>query len=391
MSLPSELWSLILQKITDKKTCKNLYNSLSTKIKLDIENDYKKHYAILKQLFCISVNKRITIFDKEKNIKSLDHQIPISKIAFRPNTFEIIFSDKSGEIFLWNYVTDSKKILINISDDTSTSSENIVSQNNYFYVSNCGKYLVILQVPLTMSVTDDTTYLSKNLLYRFDIEQKRKRAIPFIFEAANTCFNVIFNPVREEITLASFFFRELGRFHLRLNIIDSISLVSNFFTNQKYYSPCYDEFGNLYVIKNREGVFKFVEGTFHPIMESQEYISQIIVRNETLFFAINFSHSTKLFLKSYKIKTGEIRDIYSIQSCFIRNVNISRNNKQLYFISNEFIVFLDIATNDIIKIIKSADFSEDELPSTYYRHLFFDFDAKKFSNYNIKTYNLKGN
>ena len=62
-------------------------------------------------------------------------------------------------------------------------------------------------------------------MYKFDIDTKKKTIIPFFPESHNTSFSVKFNPINAEFTLLSYYFREINRFQLKLNIIDNNTLV----------------------------------------------------------------------------------------------------------------------------------------------------------------------
>jgi len=162
MSLPSEIWRIILQKTSDKKSCKNLYKSLPKSIQLYIEDDYINHYGIFKKLLCISSNKRILLYYKEKQIRILHHSDYVHNVRFRPNSNQIIFSDSCGDIYIWDYVTNISEYLIKTPRGRLLPFIGFIVKI-YFHVSLCGSFMIVHPFPI-----------SDNQLYKFDIDTKKK-------------------------------------------------------------------------------------------------------------------------------------------------------------------------------------------------------------------------
>ena len=343
MSLPSELWRIILQNITDKKSCKNLFKALPPSIQTDIEDDYVKHYAIFKKLICLAITKEIVIYYKDKAIKSLKLKDYIYNVRFRPNSNQIIFSDSQGDIFLWDYLTNNLENLIRSPRGRLTPLITPIVKI-YFHISLCGKFMIVHPFPI-----------QDHQLYKFDIDQKKKTIIPFFIESYHTSFTVKFNPITDEFTLLSYYFREVGRFQLKINILNCTTLVSKYFTNLGYYAPYYDELGNLFVAKKNKGIYKLVNyETFEEIFNYSEYITYFIVKNGIIYYIDNISISSTINIRIYNILKKENKDIFYILSFPYESVyglQISKNNRKLIFSSDIRIIFLDVESKNITKII----------------------------------------
>ena len=368
MSLPSEIWRIILQKTSDKKSCKNLYKSLPKSIQLYIEDDYINHYGIFKKLLCISSNKRILLYYKEKQIRILHHCDYVHNVRFRPNSNQIIFSDSCGNIYIWDYVTNISEYLIKTPRGRLLPFIGSIVKI-YFHVSLCGSFMIVHPFPI-----------SDNQLYKFDIDTKKKTIIPFFPESNNTSFTVKFNPIDDEFTLLSYYFREIDRFQLKMNIIDNNTLISQFFTNNDYYAPYYDELGDLYVAKKNKGIFRLVNyEIFEQIFYFSDYITLFIVKNGIIYYVEN-NRSSKINIRLFNMvdsKKDDIYPIYSIPYESIDNLQISKDNKKLLFFSDCRILFFNLETNMIDKIITGNDI-KDEKSST--NEVISDFCIKNFYN-----------
>jgi len=368
MSLPSELWSIILLKTSDKKSCKNLYKSLPKSIQSSIQDDYFTHYGIFKQLTCLAINSEILIYFKEKIIKSLKHDDFIYNVRFRPNSNQIIFSDSCGDIYIWDYLTNiSENLIITPRGRLLPFIGSIVKI--YFHVSLCGSFMIVHPFPI-----------SDNQLYKFDIDTKKKTIIPFFPESHNTSFSVKFNPIIDEFTLLSYYFREINRFQLKLNIIDNNTLVSKYFTNNDYYAPYYDELGNLFVAKKNKGIYKLVNyDTFEEILKFSDYIIYFIVKNGIIYYIDNPSLSSMINIRTYNIVEKENEVIFKIPSFPYEQVyglQISNNNKKLCFSTDNRILFLGMESKNIIRIIEKKQDS-DEYSN---ERIIADFCIKNFYN-----------
>lgn len=366
MSLPSELWSIILLKITDKKSCKNLFKSLPPSIQSDIDEDYKKHYCIFKQLLCLSLNKHIILYNKQKYLKSIIHKDDVYNVAFRANTNQVIFSDSSGDIYLWDYLTNNIENLIRSPRGRLTPFIAPIIKI-YFHLSPCGKFMIVNSFP-----SHDYS------IFKFDIDERKKTIIPFFFESVNTNFTIIFNPVIEEFVLLSYFFREVGRFQLKMNIVNSKNLTSKYFINDDYYAPFYDEFGNLYAIMKNKGIFLFLNEKFELVMESKEYISYFIVKNGIIYYIENPHFTTFACIKSFDVERNVTHkmEIKLSPYEFIKNLQISKNGKQLVFSDDNKITFLDIESNNIVRNVFNSQVLQDEKMNE--RIMFTDFCMKNF-------------
>jgi len=346
MSLPSEVWSIILQKTTDKKSCKNLYKSLPNYIQISLEDDYLKHYGMFKHLLCLAIDKEIVIYYKDKQIKYLKHEDCIHTVKFRPKTNHIIFSDSCGDIYLWDYLTNNTENLIR-TPRGRLSPLLMPIVKIYFHVSLCGKFMIVHPFPI-----------SDNQLYKFDINKKKKIIIPFFIASYHTSFSIQFNPVNEEFALLSYYFREIDRFQLNLNILDNNTLVSKYFTSNDYYAPYYDELGNLFVAKKNKGIFKLVTyDMFEEILIFSDYITYFIVKNGIIYYIENISISSMINIRTFNISKKENEEIFKIPAFPYESVyglQISNDNKKLMFSSDIRIIFLDIVSNNIDRIITRA-------------------------------------
>ena len=375
MSLPSEIWSIILRHTTDKKSCKNLYKSLPKYLQSSISDEYINHYGIFKKLLCLAVNKEIIINYKDKPIKSLKHEDYVYNVRFRPNTNQIIFSNSCGDIYLWDYLTNNVENLIR-STRGRLSPLLAPIVKIYFHVSLCGSFMIVHPFPI-----------SDNQLYKFDIDTKKKTIIPFFPESYNTSFSVKFNPITAEFTLLSYYFREINRFELKLNIIDNNTMVSKYFTNNDYYAPFYDEMGILFVAKKNRGIYKLVNyESFEEIFKFSDYITYFIVKNGIIYYIENVNTSSKINIGKYNILEKEQKDIFSIQSFPYESVyglQISNNNKKMCFSTDNRIIFIEIESNIIDKII-----TKKQKPDEYSNErIIADFCIKNF--YNSSLRNLK--
>jgi len=365
MSLPSELWSIILLKTSDKKSCKNLYKSLPKSIQSSIQDDYFTHYGIFKQLTCLAINRVILIYFKEKIIKSLKHDDFIYNVRFRPNSNQIIFSDSCGDIYIWDYLTNISENLIKTPRGPLLPFIGAIIKI-YFHVSLCGSFMIVHPFPI-----------SDNQLYKFDIDTKKKTIIPFFPESHNTSFSVKFNPITAEFTLLSYYFRDF-RFQIKLNIIDNTALVSKYFTNNDYYAPYYDELGNLFVAKKNKGIYKLVNyDTFEEILKYSDYIPYFIVKNGIIYYIESLYLSSKININTFDILKKENEVIFNIPSFpyeSIYGLRISNNNKKLCFSSDNRILFLDIESRNIVKLI-----TKRQAPDEYSNErIIADFSIKNF-------------
>lgn len=363
MSLPSELWSIILLKTTDKKSCKNLYKSLPKSIQSSIEKDYINHYGIFKKLLCVAVNKEIVVYYKNIQIRLLKHEDFVHNVEFRPNKTQIIFSNSCGDIFLWDYLTNNlEKLVHSTRGRLSPLLPTIIKI--YFHVSPCGKYLIIHPFPI-----------SDHQLYKFDIDQKKKIIIPFFVESTNTNFTIDFHPLKDEFVLLSYYFRDMGRFQLKMNILSSNTLVSSYF-NMDYYSPCYDELGNLYMAKKNRGIYKLVNyETFDEIIKCENYISHFVIKNGFIYYLENSIELNLTLVKKFNIEKRECEDTYHIPFAIIHNLQVSKDNKKLIFLSDSRIIFFNMES----KIMeKTMDGSQVHSTNSSENAIIADFCIKNF-------------
>ena len=370
MSLPSEIWRIILQKTSDKKSCKNLYKSLPKSIQLYIEDDYINHYGIFKKLLCISSNKRILLYYKEKQIRILHHSDYVHNVRFRPNSNQIIFSDSCGDIYIWDYVTNISEYLIKTPRGRLLPFIGFIVKI-YFHVSLCGSFMIVHPFPI-----------SDNQLYKFDIDTKKKTIIPFFPESHNTSFSIKFNPINEEFALLSYYFREVYRFQLKLNILDNNTLISRYFTNNDYYAPYYDELGNLFVAKKNKGIFKLINNDiFEEVLQFSNYITYFIVKNGIIYYIDNINTSSKINIGKYNILEKENEELYTSPYNLIDHLELSKDEKKLVFLNDNNIIFLDIATKNIIWKINSVTVHKEEkivFDQYFESPVFGDFCLKNF-------------
>jgi len=363
MSLPSEIWSIILLKITDSKSCKNLYKSLPKSIQLSIEKDYAYHYGMFKQLLCIAVNKEIALYYKENKIKSFLHEEYVYMVRFRPNKTEIIFSDNSGDIFLWDYLTNNIEKLVHSTRGRLSPLLPMIIKI-YFHVSPCGEYLIIHPFPI-----------SDHQLYKFKIDTKKKSIMPFFIESINTNFTIAFNPKKDEFVLSSYYLMEIGRFQLKMNIINSNTLVSSYF-NTDFYSPCYDESGDLYLAKKNKGIYKLVNyEVYEEIIKCENYISLFVVKNGFIYYLEIFIELNLTHIKKFNIEKMECEDTYQIPFAIINNLQVSKDNKKLIFLSDSRIIFFNIESKIMEKTI---DGSHVHSVNSSENAIIADFCIKKF-------------
>jgi len=219
--------------------------------------------------------------------------------------------------------------------------------------------------------------ISDNQLYKFDIDTKKKTIIPFFPESHNTSFSVKFNPITAEFTLLSYYFRDF-RFQIKLNIIDNTALVSKYFTNNDYYAPYYDELGNLFVAKKNKGIYKLVNyDTFEEILKYSDYIPYFIVKNGIIYYIESLYLSSKININTFDILKKENEVIFNIPSFpyeSIYGLRISNNNKKLCFSSDNRILFLDIESRNIVKLI-----TKRQAPDEYSNErIIADFSIKNF-------------
>lgn len=370
MSLPSEIWTLIIKNTTDKKSCKNLYKSLPKSTQLMIKDDYEKHHAIFKKSLCIAYNKNIVIYYKNKIIRKLEHSEYVHKVEFRPNYSQIIFSDNSSDIYLWDYLTNE---VTNLVRSPQGRLSPLLSQmvNIYFHISPCGKFMIVHYYPL-----------QEQSLYKFDIEQRKREYIPYFFESINTNFSIVFNPIADEFTLESSYFQLGNRFQIKINIINSKTLVSNFFTNNDFYRPYYDENGTLYLAKKNNGIYKLnSDRTLEQVLSVENYINNYIVKNGLIYYFEKPNQQIHI-LKIFNMHVSDFIPSFEITPIIpyelISNLKISRDSRKLIFSSDCRIIFFNLETNKIDKIINGSSIDDKE---SITNRVISDYCIKNFYNY----------
>lgn len=325
MDLPEEIWCSILQNTKDKISCKNLYLALPKYLQRKINYEYNKQLSIFDEHICYMMKNKIIVYSNE-NIKTLTHTNLILNITFLPFSSQIIFCSTNFKIYTWDYIKNCIEIIIDI-----PNKKKIIA-------SPCGKYLFINQ-------SDQTG----NCIYFYDIN---KKCIKYIQCLTNfTIIQLKINPVKNELAIVSYFYSDDGDYQYKFEILNYLTMEKIYTTFERFYSPYYDENGNLFVVCYRKGIMQYNGKDFNLIMKNIDYITDFIFRNNFIFF-IDYGYSIdKNYLIAYDLQNNEYNVLYTFGCFQLKNINLSKNGEIIIFIALDKIIFFDIQKKEIIKEI----------------------------------------
>lgn len=323
MNLPDEIWINILKNINDLSASKNLYISLPKITQEIINPEYIKHLESFEEHICVCLQNRVIVFRKNIKINYFFHEENIYYVKFIPDTTKIILSTSNGKIIIWNYITNQSEQIFNSTGKVC------------FQLSPCSRYLAIFK-----------NYSPNNLIYLYNLNNKKITNFFINYMSEDTNIQILFNPVKTEMTILSYYFNEFAVSNHSLEIIDYESMTSLFFTNEEYYKSFYDNYGNLYCLMYRKGIFLFDENKFTKILNYLGFIIDFHIENHLIYFCDSCRNMDRSNVVKYNLETKKINSLYYTDKT-IKKIKLSKDKDKLIFKTNQKIIFLKLKEEKI--------------------------------------------